>query len=175
MVKSLSWSYPIAVADLSQEGIEIELAPDEDVRAELARQAGVLAVAELVATLTVTPDGRGGAGVEGTLEATVRQTCVVSLDPFDNRVNESFDVRFSPASAAGPASGTIDVGLVAPPDLLVGGAIDLAALVAEFLTLGIDPYPRKPGVVFEPPMQDGDRGESAFAALKKLKRRPGKA
>ncbi|MEX6814044.1 hypothetical protein AB2C52_34490, partial [Pseudomonas aeruginosa] len=35
------------------------------------------------------------------------------------------------------------------PDPIVGGRIDFGLLTAEFLALGIDPYPRKPGVVFE--------------------------
>lgn len=175
MKDSLSWSYPIAVSDLSPDGIELTLAPDKEIRAELARHAGVLAVPELVAKLKVSPDGYGGAEVEGRLEAAVRQTCVVSLDPFDNRVSEPIDIRFSPASAARPAGGTIDVGLENPPDPLIDGAIDLAVVVAEYLTLAIDPYPRKPGAVFRSPKLGRDKGESPFAALKKLKPRRGKA
>ena len=171
---SLSWSYPIAVADLSPDGVELTLTPDQEIRAELARHAGVLAVPKLVAKLKVLPDGRGGAVVEGRLEAAVRQTCVVSLDPFDNRVNEPIAIRFSPTAAVRPAGGTIDVGLEDPPDPLVDGMINLAAVVAEYLTLGIDPYPRKPGVAFKPPKLGRDKGESPFAALKKLKPRRGK-
>ncbi|HEY8268013.1 MAG TPA: DUF177 domain-containing protein [Xanthobacteraceae bacterium] len=172
---SRSWSYAISVSDLSPDGIELTLAPNKEVRAELARQAGVLAVPELVAKLKVSPDGHGGAEVEGRLEAAVRQTCIVSLDPFDNKVSEPIEIRFAPASAARPAGGTIDVGLENPPDPLVDGAIDLAAVVAEYLTLAIDPYPRKPGAVFKPPKQARDKGESPFAALKKLKPRRSKA
>ena len=174
MKDKLSWSYPVAVADLPSDGIELTLAPDKEVRADLARRAGVLAVPELEATLKVSPDGRGGAGGRGQAQATVLQTCVVSLDPFDNKVSEPIDIRFAPASAARLAGGTIDVGLENPPDPLVDGTIDLAAVVAEYLTLGIDPYPRKPGAVFKPPKQGRDKVESPFAALKKLKPRRGK-
>ena len=175
MKDSLSWSYPVDVAGLSPDGIELTLAPNKEIRAELARQAGVLAVPELLAKLKVSPDGHGGAEVEGRLEATVRQICIVSLDPFDNKVSEPIELRFAPASVARPAGGTIDVGLENPPDPLVDGAIDLAAVVAEYLTLAIDPYPRKPGAVFKPPKQSRDKGESPFAALKKLKPRRSKA
>ncbi len=35
------------------------------------------------------------------------------------------------------------------PEPLVGGTIDLGALAIEFLIVGLDPYPRKPGAVFE--------------------------
>ncbi len=37
------------------------------------------------------------------------------------------------------------------PEPLIGGVVDLGALATEFLILGLDPYPRKPGAVFEPP------------------------
>ena len=44
------------------------------------------------------------------------------------------------------------------------GVVDLGAIATEFLILGLDPYPRKPGAVFEPPRErDSDGG--AFAAL----------
>jgi hypothetical protein len=47
---------------------------------------------------------------------------------------------------------------------LLDGAIDLGALAIEFLILGIDPYPRKPGAKFEPP-QDLKPDPGPFAAL----------
>ena len=174
MKNSLSWSYPISVTDLPPDGVELTLAPNKEIRAELAQLASVLAVPELAAKLKVSPDGHGGAEVEGRLEAAVRQICVVSLDPFDNRVSEPIAIHFAPASAARPAGDTIDVGLENPPDPLIDGAIDLAAVVAEYLTLAIDSYPRKPGAVFKPPKPGRDKGESPFAALKKLKPRRSK-
>ncbi len=42
-----------------------------------------------------------------------------------------------------------------PPDPIVNGRIDLGQLAAEFLALGLDPYPRKPGVEFAPVVEDG--------------------
>jgi hypothetical protein len=173
MAETLTWSHPVVVADLPPEGVELALVPDAAARAELARHVGVLAVPALAAKLKVTPDGRGGAEVAGTLEATVQQTCVVTLDPFDNRLSESIDLRFSPA--AGNMDGAIDLNEIDLPDPLIGGTIDLVAVVAEFLALGVDPYPRKPGAVFEPPATGADKGESAFAALKQLKGKSDKA
>ena len=68
------------------------------------------------------------------------------------------------------------VSIETPPGLIlawipaiVGGTIDLGRLAMEFLTLGIDPYPRKPGVVFVAPEAPKDPEEHPFAALKALK------
>ena len=44
------------------------------------------------------------------------------------------------------------------------GIVDLGALATEFLILGLDPYPRKPGAVFEPPRERA-ADEGPFAAL----------
>ena len=59
-----------------------------------------------------------------------------------------------------------------PPEPLIGGKLDLGAIATEFLILGIDPYPRKPGAQFSPPKAD-DAGAHPFAALEALKKRPG--
>ena len=53
------------------------------------------------------------------------------------------------------------------PEPLIDGVVDLGALATEFLLLGLDPYPRKPGAVFEPP-QDLAPDAGPFAALAKL-------
>ena len=59
-----------------------------------------------------------------------------------------------------------------PPEPLVHGRIDLGALAIEFLVLGINPYPRKSDVVFEPPAVASDPQEHPFSALKSLKDKP---
>ena len=58
------------------------------------------------------------------------------------------------------------------PESIVDGRLDLGALATEFLILGIDPYPRKPGAVFEAP-SSADRDATAFAALAALKKSDG--
>jgi len=48
---------------------------------------------------------------------------------------------------------------------------DLAAPLLEEFSLAIDPYPRAPGVAFEPPKDSEAKREGPFAALKALKGR----
>ena len=54
------------------------------------------------------------------------------------------------------------------PDPIVDGKIDLGALAAEFLALGLDPYPRKPGAEFAAPVAEED-DDSPFAPLDHFK------
>jgi len=77
---------------------------------------------------------------------------------------------FVPPSALGPIGNELNLGAeaVEPPETLVDGVVDLGVVATEFLMLAIDPYPRKPGAVFEPP-QNPDAGSHPFAALAALR------
>ena len=57
-----------------------------------------------------------------------------------------------------------------PPDVLEGETVDVTGYVVEHLALELDPFPRKPGAVFQPPAEPVDL--SPFAALKALKTDP---
>ena len=58
-----------------------------------------------------------------------------------------------------------------PPEPIVNGVIDLGRLATDALFLGIDPYPRRPDAVFEPPVVAADPEDHPFAALKALQAR----
>jgi hypothetical protein len=101
--------------------------------------------------------------VTGTVEAVVTQICTVSLEPFEGPVREPVEVVFTDTDQlAGTDAEDVEV-----PDPLIGGRIDFGALTAEFLALGLDPYPRKPGIAFEPVVVGEDAGP--FDALRRLR------
>ncbi|GJE45027.1 YceD family protein [Methylobacterium soli] len=90
--------------------------------------------------------------VTGTVEATVTQVCTVSLEPFEAMVSEPVEVAFTNTDQlAGTDAEDVEV-----PDPIVGGRIDFGVLTAEFLALGLDPYPRKPGISYEPTQAGAD-------------------
>lgn len=163
----LPYSHLVQVAELPPNGLTLDLSPDAEVCAALARHAGVLAVEALKAHLVFAPEGGEGAHVTGRLTATVRQTCGVTLEPFDAPLDEAIDVHFVPAGSYVPPE-EAEESEVDPPDEIVAGRIDAGALVSEFLALGVDPYPRKPGAVFEAPSED-PAAASPFSALARLK------
>lgn len=167
-MSQLPLSHAVQVAEVPPSGLDVVLKPDAAACAALAAHAGVLALSGLTARFHVAQEGAGGLHVTGTVDAMVRQACGVTLDPFDAPLHEPVDVHFAPAGTARAADPEEDEAYD-PPDEIVNGAIDLGALANEFLTLGIDPYPRKPGAVFEPP-PEGPGKPSPFSALTKLKR-----
>jgi uncharacterized metal-binding protein YceD (DUF177 family) len=164
------WSVPVRLDEVPETGLHMDITADGGVRAAVAAAAGVNEVPQLTAAFDVARHGRDGLRVVGTVSARVRQTCVVTLDPVENEIEEQIDLVFVPASALAAAGSELNLGVeaVEPPEAMVDGVVDLGAVATEFLMLGIDPYPRKPGVVFEPP-QSADAGSHPFAALAALR------
>ena len=146
-------------------------------REAVAVDCGLPGIDALEADFRVARDGPDGVRVTGTVKARIRQTCVVSLDEFPAGLDEAVDVGF--ATEAEVEARTARAARLAQdeheeddlPDPILGGRIDLGALAAEILVLGLDPYPRKPGVTFaEPAAATPDEPEaSPFAMLRKLK------
>lgn len=184
------WSAPLQVMEVPPQGVDIALEADASVREQLARLNGLLALSSATAKLHATRRGREGLHVTGEVRARVTQTCVVSLEPFETEIVEPVDVEFEPSRAPKPArdepermsrrrrdvrppveedeEGMDDLNA---PDEIVDGKVDLGALASEILTLGIDPYPRKPGAAFEELRAEGAT-VSPFARLATRKSDP---
>jgi hypothetical protein len=170
----LAWSVPVAVQDVPETGLRLALAADERTRAAIAKLADLRGLPRLEATFELARHGREGLQVVGTLSATVGQTCVVTLDPIENEVEESIDLIFAPGAASNAdASGGMEDVVLDAPEPLTGGRVDLGAIATEFLILAIDPYPRKEGAVFEAPALPDDPNHpfAALAALGKIRGR----
>jgi hypothetical protein len=169
----IPWSVPVRLDEVPESGRHVVLEAGAEVRAALAKPAGVDAIEQLTATFDLRPRGRDRLHVSGRVSATVRQTCVVTLEPLTNTIDEPVDVDFTP-ERGGKASDAneidIDAHTADEPEPLVGNSIDLGVLVTEFLILGVDPYPRKPDVAFAPPAA-GEASGSPFAALAALKKK----
>lgn len=171
MNRAIPFSRPQPVAALARGGVTLALVPSEAERAAIAAFLDIPAVERFEAELTAAPE-RGAVRVTGEVRATVLRTCVVSLEDFPVAVAETVDVRFAPPEIIGPVTAReVERGLddEDPPEPLEGAAVDLGAVAVEALALGLDPYPRKPGVE-APELTFGDAPESPFAALAALKK-----
>jgi uncharacterized metal-binding protein YceD (DUF177 family) len=141
----------------------------------MAEVAGLREILSAHASLDVTPKGRGRVHVTGNVRARVGQTCVVTLDPIENDIDEPIDLIFAPPEQIPQLADLVEVTAEAdaeipdPPEPIENGVIDLGRLATDALFLGIDPYPRKPDAVFEAPPVDADPEDHPFAALKALR------
>lgn len=149
-------------------GFTVEASPQECVA--LAADFGIPAVRDLVGRFEIAGP-TSLLRVTGRVEAVVTQTCGVSLEPFESAVREPVEVTFSDAVSPEEEDVLDENGMpdLDRPDALVRGQIDIGALTAEFLALGLDAYPRKPGIAFEEVVAGED--EKPLAGLARLRPR----
>ena len=163
------WMVPVRVAEIGR-GLKRRLEADAPARARIARALDLQALDRLEAEVSVAPAARGFEA-RGTLHAQLAQTCGVTLEPLPADLRTDFAVRFVESGEAEPAEPAHEVVVTLededPPDLIEGGVVDLGAYVVEHLALALDPFPRKPGAVFEAPAQAAEA--SPFAVLAGLK------
>lgn len=157
-------SRPVSVASVPPTGLFVDVVADAAERESLAAVNDVQSVESFRARFELRPSGRDGLTARGSLTAETTRICVVSLEPFVERVEEKIDLRLAPEEAVEADEESSDD----PPDPIVGGVVDLGVIAAEFFTLGLSLHPRKPGA--ELPSGESDAAAlSPFAALKSLK------
>lgn len=165
---------PLPTDRISQAGLKFEVLATGD---ECSAIAGRLVVAEVRAFSArfvlsrplagSTTRREGEIEAQGWLRAVLLRECVITLDLFEQVVEEPFRLRFVP-------SGTETDGDDPEADDEIGyagAAIDLGEAAVEQLALVMDPYPRKPGAALPPEASDVDEGP--FAGLRGLSGRGG--
>jgi hypothetical protein len=172
--KADPWSVPVTVAQIPDAGLHRDIEAGAAAREAMAEVAGLREILSARAVLDVTPKSGGRVHVEGHVRARIGQTCVVTLDPIENDIDEPIDLIFAPPEQIPQLADLVDEAAESgaeipdPPEPIVNGVIDLGRLATDALFLAIDPYPRRPDAVFEPPVVAADPEDHPFAALKAL-------
>jgi uncharacterized metal-binding protein YceD (DUF177 family) len=162
------------LGDLSQAGAEVTVAAAPDDLPALAHWAGVDSVKRFAAEVDLRRLSQSRFNYEADLTADIVQSCVVTLEPVETRISRHITRELHlaprlPKDEVGEltlAAGDDDV-----PETIQSLDYDLAAPLLEEFVLAIDPYPRKAGVAFDPPIEPEAPQSSPFAVLKALKDR----
>jgi hypothetical protein len=186
----------VPVANLRPDGLSVNVSTTPEQRVDIAAMLGLPSVESLSGAFTLTPAKKGMVIVQGTVLASVHQTCVVTLDAFETAIKEQVDLEFIPTDDKIPNAKSStkkpdskqkqtqeqdkpeqnkqqqdkqeqDIEDIDPPDLIIDGHIDLGSVTVEFLALALDPFPRKPGAEFNF-TDPTDEKENPFAKLIKL-------
>jgi uncharacterized metal-binding protein YceD (DUF177 family) len=153
---------PVSLDRIGPQGLDLTVEANPAECSALAIRMKLPAVVALSCEFHLIRQGRDSVLARGTLRARVTQTCVVSLEEFDESMEEIFQVCFVPA---GEESDDIDPESddEIPYDR---NQIDLGEAAAEQLGLALDPYPRLPGI--EMPEVEDEPEPHPFAALRRL-------
>jgi uncharacterized protein len=171
-VSSNPWSVPIMTRQIPDTGLHRAIEANANERAAISALGDLRGVGEAKASFDLKPFSDGRVQVTGRVRARVTQTCVVTLEPVDNQIDEDVDLIFLPPEQIRELADSIDENGEPdpgdPPEAIERGMIDLGRVATDALFLGLDPYPRKPDAVFEPPVDGDDADLHPFAALKAL-------
>jgi hypothetical protein len=183
------WRVPVVVAQIPDTGLHRAFEASDATRAAMADLADLREVTSASASFDLTLKSGGRVHVTGEVRARIGQTCVVTLDPIENEINEAIDLTFAPLEQIRSLSALVDEAAQSedeevpdPPEPIIDGVIDLGRLATDALFLAIDPYPRRLDATFDLPAEIIDPADHPFAALKALqsggkpspaKKRPG--
>jgi hypothetical protein len=166
------WSVPLRLAEVGRLPQPMRLEPDAAARTRIAAALDLVDLPAFAAEVRLRP-WLDGVELEASWKADVVYRCGVTVDPFDEALKGRFSIRAvrhdSPHATPAEETDEIEIDLDAddPPDVLDNDILDVGAYLVEHLALELDPFPRKPGAVFEPPPVEGP--ESPFAVLRVLK------
>lgn len=157
---SSEWFYPFSAENVPAAGKTVKIkAPPENL-GPIAERLGVKEVLSVDADMRLSLQNGGHIlYISGHFEADVVQECVTTLEPVTSHVADDFEawyadhskaVSFSRAKHQVKASEEGDEVQMLDekddPEPLVDGQVDLGEVVIQFLSLAINPYPRKEDV-----------------------------
>tara|TARA_R110000796_G_scaffold88559_3_gene190849 strand:+ start:58796 stop:59374 length:579 start_codon:yes stop_codon:yes gene_type:complete len=136
-----------------KEKIILEASAQE--RAALAKRFELVSIDSLTAELTIIAASNGEVTVRGPMHAQIVQSCVTTLEPVPEMVEDEVKVLFSPHVSEEDMPSNPDdledlsedelMALLDQPEPLVDGKIDVGEVVSQFLAVAMNPYPRKDG------------------------------
>ncbi len=157
----------VPLARLGVDPFRQEIAASKAERAALARRFDLLSLDRLTAVVELVRQGPEMILLRASFAAEFVQSCVVTLDPVEGAVSESFALRYGPPEAEEGGAGTADDDIAFEP--LAADFIDIGEAVAQEFSLVLPAFPRDPAASLEteqPPVDDGP-----FTALSRLANR----
>ena len=143
------FSRTIQVSEIGRDGLKISVSADKDERDLLARRFCVSEIKKLDADIYLVRRASRDESVYVDVHffADLVQNCVVSLRPIEKNITNRFSVVFASEADGVPGSESFTIEDSDPPEVFSEGQLEIGGLVAEYLALALDPYPRHPDAV----------------------------
>lgn len=142
------FSRRIAVEGITPDKVRKEtIEATEEECAALAKRFDLRELSCFRADLSIHRVDGGVVRLSGRFEADVVQTCVVSLQDVHSHVSGDFETFFSEDThRLDEEEVELYLDEEDAPEAIMDGEIDLGEIVAQYLSLELEPYPRAPGV-----------------------------
>ncbi|HET7709963.1 MAG TPA: DUF177 domain-containing protein [Sphingomicrobium sp.] len=158
--------------DQIRDGDRLELVADDAECEAIRVRLGLAGLDRLEAHAVLARDGEA-VRVNGRLQASVMQGCVVTGEPLAAMIDEPFEFAFLPEPDGSRPDDEIELAAEECDVVFHDGAIiDLGTAIADTLALSLDPYPRSASA--DAALKEagimGEEEASPFAVLSQLKR-----
>jgi len=166
-----SWHHK--VHEIPRAGIKQVREASPEIREELAHELAIPACNSLVADYRINNAGKGRFELKGRVKAELTRSCVITLEPIAEKIDEPIDCSFVPPGLI-PENQTEEEEALAIEDLepILQDRLDVGRIVYEVVAASMAPYPRIAGAEIDAAPDAEQEEESAkhpFAALEALK------
>lgn len=174
------FSRQIGLEGLKPGASEFEFEASEEECRALAARLGILDChqAKVTGSLALLPGCRD-IELKGRVSASVEQSCSITLKPVQEKIDTSFEIRFSDQIEEETPIGEVEKwsedSCVEP---MPSGPLDVGEIAAQYMSMSINPFPRVPGAKLDVSGLEGVAimseeavcaAASPFAKLKKIK------
>jgi uncharacterized metal-binding protein YceD (DUF177 family) len=167
------FSFTIHPSEITDKEVKYDLSAESGECAALAERFGLRAIKAFDAVLSVRFLRREKAiRLRGKLSASVVQSCVVSMAPVENTIEEEFEVLFRDENH----TDRDELDDIVQFEPYSDDLINLGEIASEELALALDPYPRSSqladevlGPYLPEPQDPATKPFAALAALKRTK------
>ena len=143
------FTIPITIAELPPSGLNIRWTLEEPPRQHLADRLAVKSLEKFAIDISIRMEKSSTprVAVDGSLEATVLQSCSVTLELIVSKLSIPVSLIFE-EKAAEPAHllEETDAEGDDPPEPMIDGQFDVGDTLVQLLAVEINPFPRKPGI-----------------------------
>jgi len=143
-----SLEFSIEIAELERDPKTFDLQATDAQCAAVAERFDLIALSALSGKLRVHDAGAdSGIHVEGTLKAALTQRCIASLEPVEETLDTNFELMLvDPEMADRMDEEGVYLDEEAPEyDALEGDVVPLGEILAQTLSISMNPYPRAEG------------------------------
>ena len=176
-IKQIRLDTFIDVNEIRDQGrIAVEVQANAAECAALAERCDILAVDNLTARLTLTSSkGSDLVKIQVKLDATIDQACIVTLGPVKEEIHENYTEVHTTSEEALVAPDDVDGTEDQPIELIENEKVDIKELVAQWIVLSMDPFPRSADTPFyehieQKTNEEGTKTHTPFSVLEKLKK-----
>lgn len=178
MSKTYDLSLTLLVDEIQTEPRTFSVTASNEDRSGLVERFKLLSLDTLNASVTVQAAGKDTIHIEGHVSARLEQPCVVSLEPVEETIEEDFVLLMVPPEVADRMDADeVYLNPDAPDyDALEGDILLLGDIVAQTLSVMMNPYPKKEDAALKPMKNQSlevngelETKPNPFAALSKLR------